>query len=459
MALSSRHDESGRDHAPQITVQGVASGGVVSSGPLSADGTIELVNHIITEAAEMGASDIHIEPGTPEAVVRYRIDGMLQVRRRFPNENLNLIISRVKVMARLDVTEHRMPLDGRIGFGRPTPRAPFVDLRISTVPLLAAEKVCIRLIYKDKETGGLEHMGFSPANLVLYRQMVESPSGILLHVGPAGSGKTTSVYAAIRHLNLAHRNISTVEDPCEYELPGVNQAQVNPEYGLTFASILRAYMRQDCNVILVGEIRDGETCEIAIQAALTGHMILGTVHAESAIGAIARLQELGISNYFIGSALKGVVSQRLVRRLCEKCKVAIPPPARFAEALALAVGQPIYKPAGCKYCSRGGYKGRLAIYEVLAADGKTRELIYHGAAPSAIEEAALASGLVPLWLDGFEKVLSGDTSIEEILRVVRGVMVEGDDKKGDPLSVLEEAVTPKKSQSQTPKKSQSQRKR
>jgi type IV pilus assembly protein PilB len=408
------------------------------------DGTIELVDHIITEAAELGASDIHIEPGAPEAVVRYRVDGMLQVRRRIPIESMNLVVSRIKIMARLDVTEHRMPLDGRIGFGR-VGRTGFVDLRISTVPLVAGEKVCIRLIYKDRESGGLEAMGFTASNLELYRSMIESPSGMLLHVGPAGSGKTTSVYAAIRHLNLQTRNISTVEDPCEYELPGINQAQVNPEHGLTFASILRAYLRQDCNVILLGEIRDGETCEIAIQAALTGHMILGTIHAESTIGAIARLQEMGISNYFIGSALKGVVSQRLVRRLCEKCKAATQPPARLAEALGMQVGQPIFRIVGCKFCGKTGYKGRLAIYEVMSSDGHVRDLIYTGAPPSEIEEAAVIAGMVPLWLDGFEKVLAGDTSIEEILRVVRGVMVDGDEKKkgkvGETLAVLEETVT------------------
>jgi type IV pilus assembly protein PilB len=438
---------------PRLQIQGVgvnqpgAHHPPGQAGLSSSDGTIELVDHIITEAAELGSSDIHIEPGNPEAVVRYRVDGMLQVRRRIPFEQMNLIVSRIKVMARLDVTEHRMPLDGRISFGRPTPRSPSVDLRVSTVPLVAGEKVCIRLIYKEKEQGGLEQMGFTPDDLVVYRQMIESPSGILLHVGPAGSGKTTSVYAAIRHLNQQTRNISTVEDPCEYELPGINQAQVNPEYGLTFSSILRAYLRQDCNIILVGEIRDTETCEIAIQAALTGHMILGTIHAESTIGAIARLQEMGVSNYFIGSALKGVVSQRLVRRLCEKCKVASQPPARLAEALGIQVGQPIFRPAGCKFCGKGGYKGRLAIYEVMSSEGHVRDLIYTGAPPTEIEEKAVEAGMVPLWLDGFQKVLEGVTSVDEILRVVRGIMVEGDDKKkgkvGETLAVLEDSVIDK----------------
>ncbi len=421
-----------------------------SSGQGSvADATIELVNHLIVEAARMNASDIHIEPGPSEAVVRYRIDGVLQVRRRFPLDQIPQVVSRVKIMSRLDVTEHRLPLDGRVGFGRPSANEPYIDLRISTVPLLGGEKVCIRLIYKDRERSDIEHMGLSDENLVLYKQMVESPSGLLIHVGPAGSGKTSSVYAAIQHLNEPGRNISTVEDPIEYELDGVNQAQVNPDQGLTFGVVLRAYMRQDCNVILVGEIRDGETCEIAIQAALTGHMILGTLHAESCVGAVARLQELGISNYFIGSALKGIVSQRLVRRLCEKCKRPVPPPARLADALALPVGQPIQSAVGCKACGKGGYKGRFAIHELMCPDEETRDRIYHGASPAAIEESALEAGMVPLWLDGFLKVAKGDTTVGEILRVVRGVTMGTRAAEEDPLGGIVETLT--SSETKTPK--------
>ncbi|MBI3726102.1 type II/IV secretion system protein [bacterium] len=414
-----------------------------AGGASVADATIELVNHLILEAARMNASDIHIEPGTKEAIVRYRVDGVLQVRRRFPLDQIPQVVSRVKIMSRLDVTEHRMPLDGRVGFGRPSPNEPYIDLRVSTVPLLSGEKVCMRLIYKDRERADLEHMGLSAENLETYRQMVDSPSGLLIHVGPAGSGKTSSVYAAIQHLNEPGRNISTVEDPIEYELDGVNQAQVNPDQGLTFGVVLRAYMRQDCNVILVGEIRDSETCEIAIQAALTGHMILGTLHAESCIGAIARLQELGISNYFIGSAIKGIVSQRLVRRLCEKCKRAVPPPQRLADALGLQLGQPIQSAVGCKACGRGGYKGRFAIHEVMCPDEETRDRIYRGAAPSAIEEAALEAGMAPLWLDGFEKVAKGETTLSEILRVVRGVTMGTRARGDDPLGgIVDTLVSP-----------------
>src|SRR2546423_2379503 len=231
-----------RPDGPPRVVAGVA----VPGGPSNqSDGVVEMVNHLIAEAARMGASDIHIEPQAAEAVVRYRIDGVLQIRRRFGLDQLNQVVSRVKIMSQLDVTERRLPLDGRVGFGRAKPGDPFIDLRISTVPLLGGEKVCLRLIYKDKEQSDLDHIGFSPENLATYRGMIESPSGLLLHVGPAGSGKTSSIYAGIRHLNDPGRNISTVEDPIEYELDGVNQAQVNPEQGLTFAVILRAYLRQD----------------------------------------------------------------------------------------------------------------------------------------------------------------------------------------------------------------------
>jgi type IV pilus assembly protein PilB len=387
---------------------------------LGADRT-EIVNNMISEAARNNASDIHIEPGPREAVVRYRIDGMLQVRRRFPIEQLAQIVSRVKVMAQLDVTERRHPMDGRVSFGRQNPNDPYIDLRISTVPLLSGEKIVIRLLYSEKENSGLAEMGFLPKNLDAYRAMVECPSGMILHGGPAGSGKTTSVYSAIRHLNDDARNISTVEDPIEFEIAGVNQAQVRPEFGLTFAAILRAYLRQDCNVIFVGEIRDSETCEIAIQASLTGHLILGTIHAESAVGTITRLQELGIANYFIGSSLRGVIGQRLVRRLCDKCRLQTQPPLRLAEALGMTVGQPIWKAAGCRACAQTGYRGRFAVHEVLDPDPPTRELIFKGASPGDIEESAFNAGMTPLWLDALLKVREGITSLEEAARVVRGV--------------------------------------
>jgi type II secretory ATPase GspE/PulE/Tfp pilus assembly ATPase PilB-like protein len=396
----------------------------------------DVVDNLIAEAARMNASDIHIEPGRNEAVVRYRIDGMLQVRRRFPINQLGQVVSRVKVMAQLDVTERRHPLDGRVSFGRQNPNDPYIDLRISTVPLLSGEKVVIRLLYSENENSGLADMGFLPRNMEVYRSMVECPSGLILHGGPAGSGKTTSVYAAIRHLNDDVRNISTVEDPIECEISGVNQAQVKPDIGLTFAKILRAYLRQDCNVIFVGEIRDSETCEIAIQASLTGHLILGTIHSESAVGTITRLQELGISNYFIGSSLRGVIGQRLVRRLCDKCRVHAQPPSRLAEALGMAIGQPIWKAAGCRFCGQIGYRGRFAVHEVLDPDPVTRDLIFKGASPDEIEASGLNSGMIPLWLDALIKVRDGVTSLEEAARVVRGVSSTMKENAVDPFKDL-----------------------
>ncbi|HVY60687.1 MAG TPA: GspE/PulE family protein, partial [Planctomycetota bacterium] len=374
-------------------------------------GIVDLVNQIFAEASRAGASDIHIEPQVNDVVIRYRIDGILQVRRKLPIDLLQQIMSRIKIMSKLDVTERRLPMDGRISFGRLSPADPEIDLRVSTVPLLMGEKCCLRIVYTGKEQGDIDLMGYSAHNLPMYKSIVDTPTGMLLHCGPAGSGKTTALYAAVRYLHQPGRNISTAEDPIEYQIPGVNQAQVNPEQGLTFARILRAYMRQDCNVILIGEIRDNETCEIAIQAALTGHMILGTLHAMSCTGAIARLHEMGISSYFIGSALKGVVSQRLVRRLCQKCKQATAAPPRVAEALRLTPGQPIYKAVGCKACGNLGYKGRMTIHEVMKPDDAVRDLIYNEAPPTAIEEAAARAGMVPLWLDGLEKAKSGDTSV------------------------------------------------
>jgi type II secretory ATPase GspE/PulE/Tfp pilus assembly ATPase PilB-like protein len=393
-----------------------------AGGP-AADNNVELVNLIFSEAARAGASDIHIEPLPNEGVVRYRVDGMLQVKRKLGSDQLPLVLSRIKVMARLDVTERRLPLDGRIAFGRMAPGDPEIDLRVSTVPLLNGEKCCLRVVYKGKEQGDIDHMGYSAHNQKLYKGIVDAPSGILLHVGPAGSGKTTALYAAVRYLNQPGRNISTAEDPVEYQIAGVNQAQVNVEQGLTFAKILRAYLRQDCNVILIGEIRDGETCEIAIQAALTGHMILGTLHATSCVGALARLAEMGISSYFVGSAVKGIVSQRLVRRLCPKCKQATAPPRRVAEALQLQENQSIYKAVGCSFCRNIGYRGRLTIHEVMALDDGVREAIFNEAPPNEIEEEAKRAGMIPLWLDGLEKARSGETSVEEVVRVVKGVSV------------------------------------
>jgi type II secretory ATPase GspE/PulE/Tfp pilus assembly ATPase PilB-like protein len=293
--------------------------------------------------------------------------------------------------------------------------------------MLYAEKVCMRLIYKARDQFSLTKLGYSDHNYRIYKEMVESPTGLLLHCGPAGSGKTTAVYAAIHYLNDASRNISTVEDPIEYQIDGVNQAQVNPDIDLTFGKILRAYLRQDCNVILVGEIRDKETADIAIEAALTGHKILGTLHTMSAVGTIIRLQEMEISNYFIGAAITGIVSQRLVRKLCEKCKVPTTPPPQIAAALGLPDGQPVFKPVGCRNCMNTGYKGRMAIHEILKADEPIKQLIYDGQSPLQMEATALQmqpNTMVPMATDGLAKAAKGDTSLEEVVRVVKGISTE-----------------------------------
>jgi type II secretory ATPase GspE/PulE/Tfp pilus assembly ATPase PilB-like protein len=395
------------------------------------DRVVQDVNEMITNAAVAGASDIHIEPHGDEAVVRIRVDGVLQLWKRMPLDVFPQVVTRIKVLAKLDLTERRLPMDGRVGVEQLPQGIPPVDLRVSTVPLLHGEKVCVRLIRKDRATGDLSWLGLAEHNLRLAGDMVESATGLLLFCGPAGSGKTTSAYIAIHHLNDIGRNISTVEDPIEYDIKGVNQAQVSPEADLTFTRLLRAYLRQDCNVILVGEVRDKETCDIAVEAALTGHKIIATIHASDAVGTIVRLQEMGIPNYFIGSALTGVINQRLVRRLCEQCRRSTVPQREVAQSLGLPPGKPIYRATGCAHCANTGYRGRLAICEILYPDDDVRARIYAGASPLEVESAARQATpdtLIPIWVDGSAKVRSGETSFEEIVRVIVGVSDAGGKK-------------------------------
>ncbi len=384
----------------------------------TADKIAKVFDDMVINAIRLRASDIHIEPHDGDINIRFRVDGILKAHRKLPISVLNNLISRIKILARLDITERRLPQDGRLHFkAGATP----YDLRVSTAAMVDGEKTVLRISYTQINKMKLEDAGYTEHNLALYRSLINSPNGLVLHVGPTGSGKTTSLYIAINHLNDQSRNIQTIEDPVEVRLLNVNQAQVNTDIGVTFASLLRAYLRQDCDVVLLGEIRDEETAGLAIQAALTGHLILGTLHANSAIGAISRLIEMDVAPFFVGTALAGVVSQRLVRKLCTNCRQSYTPSARIAKAMGLDMGETIYRARGCNSCGKMGYKGRMVLMEVVKINDTIRDAIHSGMASHDIEKLALDHALVPIFQDGLLKARSGQTSVEEVARVVKGV--------------------------------------
>ncbi|ROR29576.1 type II secretion system ATPase GspE [Inmirania thermothiophila] len=376
---------------------------------------IRLINALLAEAIREQASDIHIEPYGERLVVRMRVDGVLREVLSPRPELAPLLVSRIKVMARLDIAEKRLPQDGRISL-RVGGHA--VDVRVSTLPTGAGERVVLRIL--DKQAGRLDlgQLGMAPATLAGVERLIRRPSGILLVTGPTGSGKTTTLYAILQRLNEPGRNIVTVEDPVEYDIPGIGQTQVNPRIGLSFARGLRAILRQDPDVVMVGEIRDLETAEIAVQASLTGHLVLSTLHTRSAVGAVTRLRDMGIEPYLLSASLIGVIAQRLVRLLCPRCRR--PAPATAAERAALGVGADeaavLHHPGGCPACGGTGYRGRSGIYELVPVDERMRSLIHDGAAEQALE--AHARSLTPgIREDGRRRVLAGETSLEEVLRV------------------------------------------
>jgi general secretion pathway protein E len=376
---------------------------------------IRLINGLIADAARQGVSDIHIEPYETGLVVRMRMDGVLKETLRMPPHVAPVVVSRIKVMARLDIAERRLPQDGRIGLQL---GGKLIDVRVSTLPSRAGERVVLRIL--DKENAGidLEALGMTPDLYAAYREALAQPNGIVLITGPTGSGKTTSLYAGLKLLNDGSRNILTVEDPVEYAIDGVGQTQINPQVGLSFATGLRAILRQDPDVVMVGEIRDRETAEIAVQAALTGHLVLSTVHTNDAVGAITRLRDMRVEPFLIASTLRMVIAQRLVRRLCPACRR----PAEAAGSLALALGLPegtrIYEAQGCAECGNGGYKGRIGLFEAVRVDDEIRRLINAGADESAI--AAHAFRAAPsLAAAARALVKEGVTTAEEALRVSR----------------------------------------
>jgi type IV pilus assembly protein PilB len=380
---------------------------------------VTLFNTLVIDAIKKEASDIHIEPQRKALRVRFRIDGMLQEVVRLPLNMRDGLISRVKVMARLDIAERRVPQDGKI---RLNIMKREVDMRVSTLPTPFGESVVIRILDRLNMLLDLDLIGFAPSSLPAFKSMIHRPYGIILVSGPTGSGKTTTLYAALNNLNTLERSLFTIEDPVEYELPGVRQVHVNPQAGLTFARGLRAMLRQDPDIIMVGEIRDGETAEIAVQAALTGHLVFSTLHTNDSAGAITRLIEMGVQGHLVKSALLCVVAQRLLRRLCLACVQK----SETNKGLAVVGGESIegdvsnvsYKPVGCDKCSNTGFKGRVGVYEYLEMNDKIRSLNLDSVDTAIIKEAAINDGLITLHQDGIEKVQAGLTTMDEVLRVV-----------------------------------------
>ncbi|WP_423322786.1 GspE/PulE family protein [Sphingomonas sp. 4RDLI-65] len=376
---------------------------------------IRLINGIIADAARNGVSDIHIEPYETGLVVRMRIDGVLRETLRMPPNVAPVVVSRIKVMARLDIAERRVPQDGRMGL---TLGGKLLDVRVSTLPSRAGERVVLRIL--DKENAGidLEALGLPAALFALLNEALSEPNGIILVTGPTGSGKTTSLYAALRLLNDGSRNILTVEDPVEYAVDGVGQTQVNPKVGLTFAAGLRAILRQDPDVVMVGEIRDRETAEIAVQASLTGHLVLSTVHTNDAIGAITRMRDMKVESFLLASTLRAVIAQRLVRRLCPTCRKAVPASDTVAPLLGIAPEATVYVAQGCEDCNQTGYKGRIGVFEAVRIDDTIRRLINTDGHESEITAHAFAKS-PNLAQSARDLVLSGQTTAEEAVRVSR----------------------------------------
>ncbi len=378
---------------------------------------VKFVNDIINDAILKGATDIHIEQFEEDVEIRYRIDGVLHTLRKLPKYVAPPVVSRIKILAKLNIAEKRLPQDGK--FSHRLNSQEF-DIRVSTLPSIHGESVVMRLLKKGELNLSLNTLGFSQEDLGKIREFIKKPYGMLLVTGPTGSGKTTTLYSAIKEINLGDRKIITVEDPVEYTLKGLVQVQVNPKIGLTFASALRTILRQDPDVIMVGEIRDPETAQIAVQASLTGHLVLATLHTNDAPSAFTRLIDMGVEEFLIASAVVGVMSQRLVRKICEECKEAYEPSREEADtfrAQGLEVPGRLFRGKGCGACEHTGYRGRTVIAEVLKVNDEIRSLIIGKADASVIREKAIRGGMTPLLKDGLEKAARGITTLEEVLRV------------------------------------------
>jgi type IV pilus assembly protein PilB len=375
---------------------------------------IRLVNSFLTRAVDEEASDIHIEPFKHVIRIRYRVDGLLTEVMNLPPKMIFPIVSRIKVMSNLDIAERRLPQDGRIPFKLP---GRDIDLRISTMPTMFGEKVVIRVLNKGNvRKYDLEQLGFSGFNLNRFLGFIKSSHGMLLVTGPTGSGKTTTLYTALNEINTIDRNIITIEDPVEYTLEGINQAQVNDKAGITFANYLRSVLRQDPDVIMIGEIRDPHTAEIAVQAAVTGHLVLSTIHTNDAPGAVTRLINMGIAPFMVASSVMGVVAQRLVRRICEHCKQESIPETNEIAFAGRIPGKALFSEVGCEYCNFTGFKGRIAIYEVMTLTPALQHIILKSVSTEEIRDAAVSGGMITLKEDGLEKAGRGLTTVKEIMR-------------------------------------------
>ncbi len=383
---------------------------------------IKLVNIIIGEAVKRRASDIHVEPLENKFRVRYRIDGVLHEVPGPPKRLQGSVISRIKIMAGMDIAEKRLPQDGRIKIDVDKKE---LDLRVSSLPGIHGESVVMRILDKTSFLVGLEDLGFIAEQRKAFEKVINLPNGMILVTGPTGSGKTTTLYATLSHVNQKERKVITIEDPVEYQLDGINQVQVKPQIGLTFAGGLRSMLRQAPDIIMVGEIRDLETAEIAIQSALTGHLIFSTLHTNDAAGAVTRLADMGVKPYLVASTLQGVLAQRLVRTICPACRESYKPSEEEAKALLLNPGEvlgfELYRGKGCLTCSDTGYKGRIGIFEFLMMTDEIREMILKNASSSDIALKAREAGLKTLKEDGLEKIKRGYTTIQEVLRVTQDI--------------------------------------
>ncbi|MGP1516344.1 MAG: type II secretion system ATPase GspE [Ottowia sp.] len=381
---------------------------------------IRLVNNIIGRVIELRASDIHLEPFDDGLHVRYRVDGVLLPGEIVPAAQGAAVSSRVKLLAHLDIAERRLPQDGRI---KTRVKGRELDLRVSTAPTVHGESVVMRVLDRASVRFSLEDMGFAKDTLERFNQLIARPHGILLVTGPTGSGKTTTLYAALAKLDASTQKIITVEDPVEYQLEGINQIQVHAQINLTFANALRSILRQDPDIIMIGEMRDGETAQIAVQSSLTGHLVLSTLHTNTAASAVVRMQDMGVERYLITSTVNGVLAQRLVRRLCDACKTPVPAPAPLLQSSGLGrfmkPGAPMYQAVGCERCRGTGYKGRTGIHELLVVDDALRAAILQGKDAASLQTLAVQRGMFTLYDDGLRKVAAGQTSLDEVLRVTQ----------------------------------------
>lgn len=371
------------------------------------------VNRIIRSAVREGASDIHIEPMANSLKVRNRVDGLLEERIILPRQMHLPIVTRTKIMAAMDIAERRVPQDGRV---RLKVKGQVVDMRISSYPTMHGEKIVIRLLTRERILG-LESLGFTEEERKIFERIIARTHGIFLVTGPTGSGKTTTLYAGLQRINSQDKNIVSIEDPIENEIQGINQAQVNIKAGMTFASALRSILRQDPDVIMVGEIRDGETADISVRAAITGHLVFSTIHTNTALGAISRLRDLGVEPFMVASALVGTMSQRLVRRICEHCRRSVDIEEEKLLSLGMQPGTTVYRGRGCKHCRMSGYAGRLGLYELVEIEGKLRQMIVGGASEDEMGEEVRGRGIPDLRDQGRRRIIEGVTTVEEVVRV------------------------------------------